>query len=309
MPKRTPLSPVTDATAAQKANLRGSLWMVCAMFLFALEDTLVKAAAVQLPAGEVLILFGLGGMLVFGLAAAASGAPLITADALSPTMRVRFCFEFVARLFYVLALALTPLSATTAILQATPIVVVMGAATLFGEKVGWRRWSAILVGLAGVLIVLRPATDSFSMLSILALIGMLGFAARDLASRAAPASLATPVLGFYGFLAMFVAGIAYSLWAYFQWDEASFVLPNAESTLALVVATGCGTVAYSALMKAMRTGEISVVTPFRYTRLLFGLALGVLVFGETLDFPMMLGSGVIVLSGLFILWRGRRART
>lgn len=278
--------------------------MVCAMFIFALEDALIKTAAVRLPAGEVLVLFGLGGMLVFGFAAAASGARLTSRDAFSPPMRIRFCFEVVARLFYVLALALTPLSATTVILQATPIVVVMGAAIIFGEKVGWRRWSAIIAGLIGVLIVLRPTADSFSALSILALVGMLGFAARDLASRAAPASLGTPVLGFYGYLAVVVAGIAYSLW-----EERPFVLPDAGSGLALAAAIACGTVAYSALMKAMRTGEISVVTPFRYTRLLFGLALGVLVFGETLDLPMIVGSGVIVLSGLFILWRGRRTRT
>lgn len=301
MQKTFPIPPVTGIAPIRQANLRGSLWMVFAMFAFALEDALIKAVAAQLPTGEMLILFGLGGMLVFAVAAAASGARLITADAFSPAMCIRFCFEIVARLFYVLALALTSLSATTAILQATPIVVVMGAAILFGEKVGWRRWSAIIAGLLGVLIVLRPGADSFSVLSILALIGMLGFAARDLASRAAPASLSTSVLGFYGYLAIVVAGIAYWLW-----DPQPLILPSAPSGVTLVAAIGFGTIAYVALMKAMRTGEISVVTPFRYTRLLFGLALGVLAFGEALDLPTIIGSAVIVLSGLFILWRGRR---
>lgn len=278
------------------------MWMVFAMFVFALEDALVKLASTQLPTGQLLVLFGLGGMAVFWCAAMANGAKLISADAFSPAMRMRFFFEIVARLFYVLALALTPLSATTTILQATPLVVVMGAAIRFGEKVGWRRWSAIIVGLVGVLIVLRPATDSFDSLSILALIGMLGFAARDLASRAAPISLSTSALGFYGYLAIVAAGIIYAFW-----DHEAYVMPELWTVAVLGGAIACGTLAYTALMKAMRTGEISVVTPFRYTRLLFGLALGIIAFGETLDLPMILGSIVIVLSGLFILWRGRKA--
>ena len=77
-------------------------------------------------------------------------------------MRVRVFFEITARLFYTLAISLIPLSAATVIMQATPLVVVIGAALFFGEKVGWRRWTAIIVGLVGVLIIIQPGTDSFS---------------------------------------------------------------------------------------------------------------------------------------------------
>ncbi len=297
------MSPPTDIVSARRANLRGSLCMVFAMATFALEDTFVKTAARQLPTSELLMLFGTGGMLVFGVVAAASGEKIISAQAFSPVMRVRFVFETLARLFYVLALALTPLSAATAILQATPIVVVMGAATVFKEKVGWQRWSAIGFGLLGVLIVLRPAADSFSALSIFALLGMLGFAARDLASRASPASLGTPALGFYGYLAIVAAGIVY-----WPMDERPFVMPDTTSGMSLAAGIACGTAAYTALMKAMRTGELSVVTPFRYTRLLFGLALGTIVFGEDLDLATIVGSIVVVLAGLFTLWTGRPRR-
>jgi drug/metabolite transporter (DMT)-like permease len=219
------------------------------------------------------------------------------ADILSRPMRVRACFEVTARLFYVLALALTPLSATTAILQATPIVVVLGAAFLFGEKVGWRRWVAILVGLVGVLVVLRPGAESFSALSVLAVIGMLGFAGRDLASRAAPRSIATSVLGFYGFVAIVLAGLLYAL----LWERREFVVPDRSAAVLLSAAVVCGVLAYGALMKAMRTGAVSAVTPFRYTRLLFGISLGVLAFGERLDLPMTSGSLIIVLAGIIIL--------
>jgi drug/metabolite transporter (DMT)-like permease len=217
-------------------------------------------------------------------------------------MIVRACFEVFGRLFYVLAIALSTLSSATAILQATPIVVVAGAAVFFGEKVGIRRWAAIFVGLIGVMIVLRPTASSFDVFSVFAVLGMLGFAGRDLATRAAPVSLTTSVLGFYGFLAIIVAGRLYSVWT-----GVPFVIPNLTATGALGGAIVWGVLAYSGLMMAMRVGEVSVVTPFRYSRLLVGLGFGVLVFNETLDTATLLGCGLIVASGLYILARGRRA--
>nr|WP_318272618.1 DMT family transporter [Paracoccus saliphilus] len=157
------------------------------------------------------------------------------------------------------------------------------------------------LGVMGVLIILRPGTEGFSALSLLALIGMLGFAGRDLASRAAPRSLSTAILGLYGFLALAVAGLLFSLW-----QGEAFQLPHGRTALLLSGAILVGIGAYSCLMKAMRTGDVSAVTPFRYTRLLFGAALGILLFGETLTIGMLVGAGLIVMSGLFILWRGQK---
>lgn len=274
------------------------------MAAFAVEDALVKAVTASLPVAQVLVLFGLGGAVVFAAAAVLRDERLFGADAVSPPMRVRVCFEVAGRLFYTLALALTPLSATTAILQATPIVVVAGAALLFGESVGWRRWTAIVVGLAGVLIILRPTPDGFSPLSILAVLGMLGFAGRDLASRAAPASLSTAALGFYGFVALMLAGGLYA-----GWEQRAFVLPDGRTWLILAAIAGLGACAYASLMKAMRTGAVASVTPFRYSRLLFGVALGLILFDERFDLAMAVGCGVVVASGLFILWRSGRRMT
>lgn len=290
--------------ASLHPNIIGSLWMVAAMAAFALEDAFVKHAATQLPVAEILVLFGIGGSIAFFGLSAATGEHVLNRDVFSRVMQVRFAFELVGRLFYVLALALTPLSSTTAILQAAPIFVVLGASLFFGEKVGWRRWTAIFIGLVGVLIVLRPTSDSFSLLSILAVIGMLGFSGRDLASRAAPATLSTNILGFYGFLTIIVAGVVYALW-----DRSAFVMPETASLVALGTAVFCGVFAYSALMKAMRTGEIATVTPFRYSRLLFGVLLGAVWFDERIDTQMLIGCTVIVGSGLFILWRGNRAKS
>ncbi|WP_434803135.1 DMT family transporter [Paracoccus aerodenitrificans] len=275
--------------------------MVASMAAFAVEDAFIKATSHNLPTAEILMLFGAGGAIVFAICAAIGRQRLISTEVLSPVMRVRAVFEVTGRLFYALAITLTPLSAATVILQATPLVVVAGAALVFGEHVGLRRWTAILIGLAGVVVIIGPGSDSFSALSVLAMIGMLGFAGRDLASRAAPRGIGTAVLGFHGFLAVIVAGAIYAVW-----DGTALVRPEIGPLFMLTGAVLCGVSAYACLMKAMRTGDVSAVTPFRYSRLLFGVGFGLLFFGESLSPSIILGSGLIVFSGLFILWRGKQ---
>lgn len=274
------------------------------MAAFAVEDAFVKAAANAIPVGQILLIFGFGGALVFACIAKLCKDRLFTPDSLSSTMRVRMIFEIVGRLFYVLAISLTSLSATTVILQATPLVVIAGASLLFGERVGLRRWVAILGGLVGVVVVVGPRSNSFSILSILAVVGLFGFAGRDLASRAAPVTVSTSVLGLYGFLAVFMAGFLFACW-----EQAVFVWPTAEVSLYLLGSILMGIVAYASLMKAMRTGEVSAVTPFRYSRLLFGMVLGVLLFGEHLSVQMLIGAGLIVISGLFMFGMNHSAVT
>lgn len=274
--------------------------MIASMAAFAVEDALIKTATKQLPIGQVLMLFGAGGAILFAYLTRRSGANLLSTQAFSKIMVIRAVCELIGRLFYVLAIALTPLSSATAILQATPIIVVLGAIVFFGETVGWRRWCSIVAGLIGVVIILRPAAADFSALSLLAVIGTLGFAGRDLASRAAPASINTWVLGLYGFLTVVVAGALFSLW-----DDKAFVWPTNANLLGLAGAVVVGVFAYAALMKAMRSGSISAVTPFRYTRLIFGISLGMVVFGERLDGPMIIGCLIVIVSGLFIWWQGK----
>lgn len=286
----------------RQANLLGAGWMVLAMVLFAIEDALLKQAALTLSIGQVMLFFGLGGAVVFAGHLRLTGQALYHSDVLSLPMRIRVVFEVLGRLFYVLAVALAPLSSATVILQATPLVVVAAAALLFGEKVGWRRWLAILIGLTGVMVILRPTGESFTYLSVLAVIGMLGFAGRDLASRAAPGTLNTSMLGLYGFLSLATAGGLFQLWL-----GAPLQMPTGTDLGLSALVIGIGVFAYSALMKAMRTGEVSAVTPFRYSRLLFGVGLGVVWFDESFDSYMAIGSGLIVLSGLFILWRGKQS--
>lgn len=271
------------------------------MAAFSVEDVFLKAAAETVPVGQILILFGLGGMLAFAVFTRQRGEKLLHPAILSCPILIRAGFEVAGRLFYVLAIALTPLSSASAILQATPLVVVAGAALIFGERVGWRRWAAIAVGFVGVLMILRPGVEGFQLISLLAVAGMLGFAGRDLATRAAPPVLSNMQLGVYGFAMMIPAG-AVLLAIY-----GGTVVPGPMATAQLVAAVIVGVAAYYALTAAMRTGEVSVVTPFRYTRLVFALILAAVVFQERPDALTLLGGAVIVLSGIYTLLRSRQA--
>ena len=188
-------------------NLRGSLWMMASMAGFAAEDGFLKRAASEMPLGQVLLLEGLLGIMWFSATALRAGSPPLPRAALSRTMAVRSAFEVAGRLFYALAVALTPISTASAILQATPLVVVPVAAVMFGEKVGLLRGALILTGFLAVLLILRPGLSGFSALSFLALAGMLGFAGRDLATRAAPPALSNAQLGIAGFAVLALCGL------------------------------------------------------------------------------------------------------
>lgn len=278
--------------------------MVAAMAGFAVEDMLLKAAAAELPVGQILILFGGLGMLAFAALVRARGGRVLHPATLTRPILVRAGFEASGRLFYTLAIALTPLSLASAILQATPLVVVAGAALVFGERVGWRRWTAIAVGFAGVLVILRPGVEGASALSLLAVLGMLGFAGRDLATRAAPPELSNLQLGVYGFAMMVPAGAA--LLAF----TGGAAVPSPVAAGQIAAATCFGVAAYWALTVAMRTGEVSAVAPFRYTRLVFAMILGVAVFGERPDAATLVGSAIVVAAGVYTLVRsGRQARS
>lgn len=267
---------------------------------FALEDMFIKSAARSLPVGEILILFGLAGMAAFIALALRRGERVLHPAILSRPILLRAMSEVAGRLGYTLALAFTPLSSASAILQATPLVVVAGAALFFGETVGWRRWAAILVGFAGVLIILRPGLEGFELASLWAVLGMLGFAGRDLATRAAPPVLSNVQLGIYGFFMLIPTGAAMLA------VTGGWVVPDAATTRDLALATLFGVAAYYGLTAAMRIGEVSVITPFRYTRLVFALALGMAVFAERPDAATLAGSAIIIGSGLYTLVQGRR---
>ncbi|MFC6687653.1 DMT family transporter [Jhaorihella thermophila] len=284
-------------------NLRGALLMTLSMLGFAFEDMFIKLLAGRLPTWEILAALGAGGAAVFGATLALRGERLVSRAMLSRRILLRNVGEVIGTLGFVTAIALTPISQASAILQATPLAVTLGAALFLGEPVGWRRWSAICAGFLGVLLVIRPGLEGFDARSIFAVIGVIGLAIRDLVTRNVPKGISSFQLSFLGFLTLVPASGLLALVT-----GAPAVAPRVADLGLLAGAVGLGTLSYYAIVAAMRVGEVSFVTPFRYSRLLFALVVGMAVFEERPDAPMLLGAAVIVGSGIYTIWRERKHR-
>jgi drug/metabolite transporter (DMT)-like permease len=280
-------------------NIRGAALMVIAMLGFALEDMFIKLLADALSVGQIIFMLGVGGATVFGTVVLLQGRALFSRDMLILPILLRAIGEMFGAITFVSAFVLTSISSASAILQATPLVVTLGAAIFLQEPVGWRRWSAILVGLCGVLLIIRPGMESFSVLSLLAVAGVLFLALRDLATRRIPKAISSMQLSFLGFAATIPAGLAMML---AQGRPLEALNPTGWAYIG--AALGIGLFAYYAIVAAMRVGEVSFVTPFRYARLLFALV----VFNESPDALTLTGAAIIVASGIYTVWRERRLR-
>ncbi|MGB7269901.1 MAG: DMT family transporter [Albidovulum sp.] len=283
-------------------NLRGIMLMVAAMAGFAMEDMFIKLTAADLPTGQILLMLGVAGTPVFAAMAAMQGQSIWSKEAFNRTVLWRHLGDMIGTLGFVTALSLIPISVVSAILQAMPLAVTCGAALFMGEKVGWRRWAAIMVGFIGVLIVIRPGFEGFRPPALWAVLSVAGLTLRDLATRRIPARIGTMQVGAWGFVAVAALG------AMMLARSGGAVWPNGVQVVYLLGALAFGVASYWAIMSAMRAGEMSVITPFRYSRLIFAIIIGMVVFDERPDTLMLLGSAVIIASGLYTLARERRLR-
>lgn len=284
-------------------NTRGTLLMVGSMLAFAFEDLFLKRSAMALPPGQVIAMLGGAGALCFWIIAALRGERILTLAALRGPALLRSLSEAVASVLYVTALALIPLTVNAAILQASPLAVTMGAALFLREPVGWRRWTAICLGFIGVLVVLRPGTEGFSAAGLLTVACVLILVARDLATRVMPASIGTFQLTTWAYLALIPAGLLLMPITGEQFQPiASDRWPDLYGALLT------GLLGYWAVTAAMRAGEVSVIAPFRYTRLVFSAGLAMVFLGERPDSATWLGTALIIGSGLYTFWRETRRR-
>lgn len=283
-------------------NLRGAMLMALAMAGFALEDMFIKLLADALPVGQVLWMLGLGGALVFGAMAKRRGEVILSPALLSRPLLLRNTAELIGTVGFVLGFVLGSLAMASAILQAAPLMVTLGAVLFLGETVRWRRWSAIVVGFLGVLLIVRPGMAGFEPASLFAVIGVLGLAGRDLATRVVPRNVSSFQISAWAFAMMIPAGIGLML---VMGD--GMTMPDTRAVLLLSAALLIGVLAYYAVVGSMRVGELSLVTPFLYTRMLFALVVAVLVFGERPDALTLIGAAIVIAAGLFTLWRETKA--
>ena len=284
-------------------SLRAALLMVLAMAAFACEDALLKGLTGRIPTGQLLAVIGFAGMAVFGLWIAFSPEGLRLRNLLRPQVALRNLCEGVCAITFVTALATGDLSIASAILQAQPLLMTLGAALFLGEQVGWRRWMSIAVGFAGVLLIVKPGTAAFEFSSVLAIIAVVTLAVRDLVTRRLPPEVGSGLLSAGAFGSMGVAGLVL-----LAVGAQQPIAPSAGQG-ALMAATLCfGLLGYITMVIATRIAEIAVIAPFRYSRLLFAMLLAVAVFGERPDAATLLGAALIAGAGIYSMWREARLR-
>lgn len=283
-------------------NLRGMALMTAAMACFAITDALIKVLATTHSQGQIVWVTGLAGMVLFALAALGTRQPIVTQDILAPAVLARIVAEALGTVAIVAALSRAPLSIVVAIMQSVPLIVTVAAALFLGEAVGWRRWAAIIAGLIGVLVILQPGADGFTSDALFAVVAAFALASRDVFTRLVPQSASTFQIGAWGFAGLIPAGLLLAE------IGTSANGPFTPAALALFSFTALSTVlAIYFVIRAMRTGDVAVVSPFRYTRLIFGLAIAVLLFQERPDFTTWLGAAIVAAAGLYTLYRERRA--
>jgi len=276
--------------------------MVLSMAAFALADTLVKVAGAFLSPAQILVFLMTGAMIIFALMAKAQGAKLLNAKAFAPILLVRYLSEVVGMFGMVLALTHVPLSIVGAITQATPILVVLGAVLFLGEKISWRRWTSIIIGFIGVLLIVQPGAEDYDASVLWALLAMLALSVRDLTTPLVPSDVASTSLATY----TMVAALPFSVfWVLYNGES---LFPANVNWLVITPMILLGSVGYVLLIISIRMAEISVVMPFRYTRIIFMITLGVLVFGENPTIYMLIGAALIIVSGIYIMWREKRVK-
>lgn len=280
-------------------NLKGMGWMTLAMLGFALADTFIKLTLGALPVGQVIAIFGFGGAVIFGVWAVVKGDTFFDWGLFTKAFVLRLVSEVVGTMCFIIALASIELSLLSAIIQANPLLVTLGAAIFLGADVGWRRWVAILIGLIGVLIIVRPGLAGFDANSLWALGAAIGLTGRDLTTRAIPRDVSTLLLAAWGFVAAGLSGVILLT------VTGGAALPDGLLALQLTGALIFALVAYYAVTAAMRVGDIPTVTPFRYTRLVFALILAFFVFHERPDMWTLIGAAIVIATGLYTLWRER----
>lgn len=281
-------------------NTKGALLMALAMAAFTCNDALIKAVSPYLNVGQIMMVRGSMTLVLVYLIARRMGAVRPPTVLVQPMLLLRVCFEIAAALLYVTALGQIPLSNAASILQSLPLAVTLGAALFLREPVGWRRWAAIIVGFIGVMIIIRPGPEGFTIASLYCVTCVFFTAARDLVTTRISAGVPSLTVTLYTTMGNAIFG-GLLIVPLGGWQPLSTFTLGMLALASLLVFIG-----YQAIIMAMRTGEISFIAPFRYTSLLWAVGLGMVFFAESPDVWTVSGAVIVICSGLYTFSRERK---
>ncbi len=292
-----PIAPITSLPIERGSNARGIAAMLGCMFCFVASDTIIKIVGKELAVGQIMFIRGIFATLIMGAIVVATGTHRQIRSVISlPIVQLRTFAEAAATLLFFTGLVRLPFADAAAIGQVTPLAVTAGAAIFLKEPVGWRRWLATLVGFIGVLIIIKPGTSAFNWAALF-IVACVGFVViRDLTTRLISNAAPAAVLVFLSVVAVTAAGLCllpFETWARpTAWQVAGLALS------ALGVSAG-----YYGAIIAMRSGEISVVSPFRYVVMLYAMFWSYFIFGEIPDRATWIGVTIVIGAGLYTVYR------
>ena len=265
-------------------NLRGVIYMNVSMLAFTVNDSFMKAVTQTVPLFQAITLRGLISVVALMLIAQGMGGLRYW-----PARRdrrfivLRSLADVLGTVFFLVALTHMPLANLSAILQVVPLAVALAAAVFLGVPLGWRRLTAIFAGFVGVMVIIRPGADSFTVWSVLGLASVICVVVRDLATRRLSADVPSTAVSVWAAVAvttMGVIGAAADGWKPFGMIEALQILGAAAFLI----------VGYLFSVMVMRVGDIGLIAPFRYTALLWAILLGWLAFGTLPDGWTLVGA-------------------
>jgi S-adenosylmethionine uptake transporter len=277
--------------------LKAGLVMILAMASFTAGDTMTKLMAGEVPVGQIIFFRG---VVATALTALITHKALAQAAlALRKGVVVRSLSDVAGTIFFITALMHLPIANLTAVMQAVPLLVIAFAAMFLGEKVGWRRILAILLGLTGVLFIVKPSPASFTIYDGLSLGLIVAVALRDIFTRRLTFGVPTMIIVFANAVFVMLSGLV--LYPFEDW------VALAPRHMILI---SCGgmflSLGYVCMVSTIRMGDISATAIYRYSVVLFALLSGMLVFGEFPDQWALIGIALIVLSGIYALLREMR---
>jgi drug/metabolite transporter (DMT)-like permease len=286
-------------------NTRLGIWlMIATTFVFSVQDGLSRHLAGEYNVVMVVMIrFWFFAAFVIALASRNAGGVRAAVRTRHPALQVTRALLLVAEVcILVLGFVLLGLVESHAIFTCYPLLVAALSGPILGERVGWRRWTAIGIGFAGVLIILQPGIAVFSLTAVIPLLSAFMFALYGLLTRYVSRSDTASVSFFWTGVIGAVAITPLGLWS---WE------PMALADWGWMGALCCTAIlGHWLLIRAYEVAEASAVQPFAYLQLVFASTIGIVVFGERLEPNVALGAAVVVCAGLFTLWRQRvRAKT
>ena len=278
-------------------NIKGAIFMSVNMLAFVVNDAFMKFLFIDISIYQAIFLRGVITIPMLALMAVYRNQITFSVNKSDwKYIWLRVAGEVGAAVFFLSALAQIPLANVTAILQAVPLTVTMAAALFLRETVGWRRWLAIIIGFLGVIIIVRPGVDGFSVYSLYAIAAVFCVTLRDIATRKLSKDVPTSLVAM-------ITGVAITLYGAIMLPSVVWIPLTATHWFLLILAAIAIVFGYLFSVLAMRTGETSFIAPFRYTAMIWAIGLGIILFNDWPDNLTLLGTTIVIATGIYSFHR------